>query len=184
MMTIAIAVVAVIAAVALVLLVTVGFRQRRSQRLQRRFGPEYDRAVADTGDRQRAERTLEERVERRRALPVHDLDEAVRSRYAEEWRVVQVRFVDDPRGSLRAAEDLITRLMRERGYPTDGFDQQAADVSVDHAREVAGYRSAHELAQGSDGDAGTDALREAMVRYRDLFEGLLGERVTHAQEVS
>jgi hypothetical protein len=176
--TIVIAVVVVIAVVALALLFAVGLRQRRSQRLRQRFGAEYERVVSDTGDRAQAERALEERVERRRTLPIHDLDEATRVRYLEEWRVIQLGFVDDPRGALRRAEELITRLMRDRGYPVEDFDQQVADVSVDHAQEVGGFRRAHQLTNDLDDKVGTDALREAMVRYRDMFEGLLGERVT------
>ena len=176
--TIVIAVVVVLAVVALALLFTIGLRQRRSQRLRQRFGPEYERVVSDTGDREQAERALEERVERRRTMPIHDLDEATRVRYVEEWRVIQVGFIDDPRGALRRGEELITRLMRDRGYPAEDFDQQVADASVDHAQEVAGFRRARQLAGAPNDQAGTDALREAMVRCRALFESLLGERVT------
>ncbi len=176
--TIVIGVVVVLAIVALALLFTVGLRQRRSQRLRQRFGPEYERVVSDVGDRDQAERALEERVERRRALPIHDLEPEARARYAQEWQAVQGHFVDDPRSALREAEELIDRVMRDRGYPAEEFEQQVADVSVDHARAVPGFRDAHELASSGDEEAGTDRLREAMVRYRDLFQGLLGERVT------
>lgn len=177
---IVIGVVVVLAVVALALLFTVGMRQRRSHGLRERFGPEYDRVVSDVGDREQAERTLEERVERRRSLPIRDLDPAARDRYVEEWRAVQGRFVDDPHAALAEAEELIGRVMRDRGYPTEEFEQQVADVSVDHAAAVPGFRDAHELASSGDAEAGTDRLREAMVRYRDLFEGLVGEQVTTA----
>ena len=35
--------------------------------------------------------------------------------------------------------------MRERGYPVDDFEQQAADVSVDHPEVVEHYREAHAI---------------------------------------
>ena len=38
--------------------------KRRSTRLRSRFGPEYDSAIHEYGDRSRAERALERRAER------------------------------------------------------------------------------------------------------------------------
>ena len=40
-------------------------RRRRERELRERFGNEYDRVVAETGDRQRAERALLDRQKRR-----------------------------------------------------------------------------------------------------------------------
>ena len=39
-------------------------RQRRTESLRERFGPEYDRALQRSGDRHSAEATLKERQER------------------------------------------------------------------------------------------------------------------------
>jgi hypothetical protein len=48
-------------------------------------------------------------------------------------------------------------------------------VSVDHPEVVEHYRAAHGISQRtSDGDAGTEDLRQAMVHFRALFEDLLG----------
>jgi len=169
--TIVIAVVVlVVVALALVFL----FQSRRRSQLRERFGPEYERAVRETGSEQGAERQLAERVERHRQLDLRELEPQARTRYAEEWRAVQGRFVDDPRSAVGEADDLVTRLMREMGYRTDTFDQQAADVSVDHAEAVPAYRRAHELATARR-DVATDDLRQAMVHYRALFTALLGE---------
>ncbi len=171
--TIVITVVVALAVIALALVLALAFRNRRSRGLRERFGPEYDRAVEETGDRQRAERLLAERVERHRDLDLHELEPAARGRYIEEWRVVQLRFVDDPGGAVGEADDLVASLMRELGYPTESFEQQVADVSVEHADAVPSYRRAHELATAR-GQAATDDLRRAMVHYRELFENLLG----------
>ncbi len=180
-MTIVIAVVVVLAVIALVLLVAAGLRDRRSQQLRARFGPEYERAVEETGDRQRAERLLRERMERRRELPIRDLEPAARKRHAEGWRAIQGRFVDDPKGAVAAADEMVTRLMRDRGYPAESFEQQVADVSVDHAGAVDAFRRGHEVLADARGQVATDDLRKAMVHYRDLFEDLLGERTRRAE---
>ena len=61
--------------------------------------------------------------------------------------------------------------MRERGYPVEDFEQQAADVSVDHPEVVEHYRKAHAI--HSERSASTEDLRQAMVHYRALFAELL-----------
>ena len=68
-------------------------------------------------------------------------------------------------------------------YPVGDFDQNAADLSVDHPRVVENYRVAHEIAlrQGR-GPGNTEDLRRAMVSYRTLFEDLL-ETAEKPQEV-
>ena len=64
--------------------------------------------------------------------------------------------------------------MAERGYPTHNFEEQADLVSVDHPRVVENYRAAYAVYQRQrDGQASTEDLRDALVRYRSLFEELL-----------
>jgi hypothetical protein len=66
-------------------------------------------------------------------------------------------------------------VMADRGYPMDNFDQRAADVSVDHPRVVESYRAAHSISiANTNGRAGTEDLRQALVHYRALFQELLG----------
>ena len=99
---------------------------------------------------------------------------ASRQQYAEQWHDTQARFVDAPQDALREAESLLDQVMRERGYPVDGFDEQASLISVDHPDLVENYRAAHELQRrGSNGTTSTEELRDAMLRYRSLFEELL-----------
>jgi len=179
-MTTVVVIVVVLAVIALAVLVAVGLRNRSSQRLRDRFGPEYERTVEETGDRRQAEQVLRERVDRRRELPIRELDETARARYLEQWRGVQSRFVDDPRGAVSAADELVTSVMRDRGYPAESFEQQVADVSVDHAGAADAFRHGHEVLADARGQAATDDLRQAIVRYRELFEELVGARVTPA----
>ena len=160
--------------VLLVVLALVAGRQRRSRRLRERFGPEYDRTVAEAGDRREAEATLQERTERRQQLAIVPLDPAARDRYVVAWRQTQARFVDEPAEATREADRLITEVMRERGYPVEDFEQRAADVSVDHPQVVDDYRAAHAIAAANErSEASTEDLRQALVHYRSLFEELL-----------
>ena len=69
----------------------------------------------------------------------------------------------------------MTRVMRERGYPIDDFDQRAADISVDHPDIVENYRSAHAIyLSQQNGEINTEDARQAFVHYRALFDRLLG----------
>ena len=149
-------------------------RQRRTRRLQDRFGPEYDRTVSEAGNRRAAESKLEERALRRERLQIVPLDPAARDRHVAAWHQTQARFVDEPAEAVREADRLITSVMRDRGYPIDDFEQRAADVSVDHPQVVDDYRAAHRVAEANDrSEASTEDLRQAFVHYRSLFEDLL-----------
>ncbi len=175
-------VIAIAAVVVLALVVWSALRARRTRTLKEGFGPEYDRTVADAPSKREAESDLLERQKRRDELDVRPLDPAARERYAEEWQATQARFVDDPGGAISEADVLIQRVMRERGYPVEDFEQRAADVSVDHPGVVEHYRAAHAIAQRNErGDAGTEDLRQAMVHYRALFENLLETGQTTAE---
>ena len=179
---IVVAAVIVVAAAALAL-----SAKRRTTRLKERFGPEYDRTVEESPSRRRAEQELDERRERREQLNIRPLPSAARGRYVEQWRIVQTQFVDAPAVAVAGADDLVSNVMRDRGYPMDDFEQRAADISVDHPEVVESYRSAHELSERSaNGGASTEDLRQAMRHYRTLFDELLetpaDEPVTRERE--
>jgi predicted nucleic acid-binding protein len=163
--------------VIVVLLAVVGwllYERRRSDQLRSEFGPEYKRTVEAAGDRRAAESELRERQQRVEALDIRPLPANEREAYAQQWREVQARFVDEPTGAISDADALIGKVMEARGYPVADFEQRAADVSVGHANVVEHYRAAHEIASRRD-DLGTDTeeLRQALVHYRALFEDLL-----------
>ena len=170
---------AVVIAVALLVVVTRSLnRRKRTERLKKHFGPEYERAVGEAGDQGAAEKELVARERKRQKLDIVALSPESRAKYAEHWHTVQTAFVDDPSRAVGDADRLVTQVMRERGYPIDDFDQRAADISVDHPNVVEHYRAAHviHLAQ-EQSDIGTEAQREAFVHYRALFEKLLEKDV-------
>jgi len=157
-------------------------RKRRTAGLQERFGPEYERTVAERNKRREAEQELAERERKREQLDIVPLSPEARAKYSDSWRTVQTQFVDDPAGTVGDADRLVTDVMRERGYPIADFDQRAADISVDHPDVVENYRAAHRIYITHErGGANTEDLRQAFVHYRALFEELLEERVPAGQ---
>jgi hypothetical protein len=164
----------VIAAVVVVAVIAVAARQRRTAALRQRFGPEYDRAVEAREGRRPAEADLRDREKQRAQLDIRPLPEGVRVRFAEEWRDVQERFVDQPSDAVVAADRLVYSVMEARGYPMGDFDAQAGLVSVDHPGVVENYRFAHGIRERAQAQrASTEDLREALLRYRSLFDELL-----------
>jgi hypothetical protein len=148
--------------------------KQRSAMLRRRFGPEYERAVEEHGDRRSAEGALRERLKRRKSVELLDLTPASAERYKAQWRAVQAGFVDDPRGSVASGRTLVDQLIVERGYRDgEGSEVGSGDrmelVAIDHPHLVAHYRDAG----GIGPDASLDDLRTTFVQYRDLFEALL-----------
>lgn len=168
-----VAVAAAIVIIVVLLIVTAASRRRRRNRLQDRFGPEYDRTL-EGSKRRNAERELADRAERRDKLDIRPLSNAARDRYTEQWQDVQARFVDRPETSVNQADELIRQVMEERGYPVDDFDERADMVSADHPDVVDRYRDAHAIAQRNEHrEASTEDLRRAVVEYRSLFEALV-----------
>jgi hypothetical protein len=170
--------------VVLAVIAWAGTSRRRSQRLRERFGSEYGRAIEERGDRREAEAELERREEKRERLDIVPLTPEARDRYVASWRDVQARFVDDPPGALSDVDSLVERVMRDRGYPIDEFDDRAADISVDHPEVVENYRAGHAVYLANErGDATTEDLRQAVIHYRALFEELLETRDEAREEV-
>ncbi|MEU2615245.1 hypothetical protein ABZ570_27245 [Micromonospora sp. NPDC007271] len=168
-------VVTVIVVLILAALAGVAVVANRRRALRQRFGPEYDRLVAERDSRAEAERELRERERRHAELRLTPLSAESRARYATAWEELQVRFVDSPAEAVRDADELVTRLIAERGYPTGDFSEQTAHLSVEHARTLSHYRDAHEIRLRTErGEASTEELRQALVHYRALFADLLG----------
>ena len=167
-------VIGVIVAIVVLGVVFSALRTRRSRSLQDQFGREYDRTVDKAGGRREAERELAERQKRHDELELKPLSQEARERYLQQWQVTQGRFVDDPTGAVSEADDLVQRVMRDRGYPVDDFEQRAADISVEHPELVEKYRTANGIARASErGEASTEDLRHSVRHYRALFVELL-----------
>ena len=177
-MNIRIAVAILICVLVVVTIIVWTFKSRRTTRLQRQFGPEYDRLLATHRSRRRVEAELEARCQRVKALHLHELDAAKRRQLLEAWESAQARFADDPRGAVAAAARLVEDALEAEGYPVRNVDQSMADLSVHHAYAAEDYRTAREISERAErGGASTEDLRQAMIFYRVLFEDILGERI-------
>jgi len=167
-------IVIVIVVVLIALAAAMAARRRRTMALRERFGPEYDRTVGAREDQRAAEADLRGRERERARLDIKPLSETARVRYTEEWQVIQQSFVDQPEEATTAGYDLVNRVMEERGYPMRDFDARADLVSVDHPDVVENYRVAHGIHdRARQHQASTEDLREALLRYRSLFQELL-----------
>jgi hypothetical protein len=172
----------IIVAVAIVAAAVVAFvlyrqhQEKRRRHLRDRFGPENERLVAATGDASIAQRELEARERRVAAFHIRPLSSQEREQFTVRWQQVQAEFVDNPKGSLAHADELLGEVMGTRGYPVQDFEQRANDLSVDHPLVVQHYHAAHGVAlRHRKGEATTEDLRQAMVHYKALFEELVAE---------
>jgi len=168
---------AIVAAVILVVAVAgwLIYRQMKSRRLRAHFGPEYDRTVTEFGDRSRAEAELSRRQEHVRKLDIRSLSASDRVHFAEQWRLCQAQFVDDPAGAIASAERLLSEILRVRGYSSDNAYDRLADITAAYPQHASSYRLANEIVgRHQRGEASTEDLRKAFVHYRQLFDEILG----------
>ncbi|MFG2312899.1 hypothetical protein ACGFS9_30130 [Streptomyces sp. NPDC048566] len=177
---IALIVIVVAVAVGAAALTLLNRRPPAGRTLRRRFGPEYDHAVArHDGDTKAAEAELAERVKQHGGLRLRPLDSADRERFTAGWTAAQERFVDSPREAVAEADRLLGDLAGARGFPgVEQYEEQVSALSVHHGHHVHGYRTVHRAAQapageGRDGAADTEQMREAMLEARALFEDLM-----------
>jgi len=151
-------------------------KKKRTQELRGTFGDEYDRTVETSDKRRDAERELAERKARHEQLDIRPLSAASRERYLTAWEGVQGRFVDAPVLALSEADALLTRLMAERGFPTDDLRTQEDMLSVEHTHVLDGFRAGHAIEQANTtGSADTEQVRQGMLHFREVFDDLVSD---------
>ena len=167
----------VIIVVVIVLIAVIGTAlsvMRRRRGLRERFGPEYDRVVAEHQSRRLGEAELSQREHRVQKLCLRQLSDEDWEKYSAQWQDVQDRFVEAPAEAVEQAQTLVEAVMRERGYPVTNYEQTVADLSVEHARVLDRFCSAHAISErAASGKSSTEDLRTAMLYYRELFDQLL-----------
>lgn len=147
-------------------------QMQQRKRLRAKFGPEYDRTVESRDSRREAERELRDREYRVKQMDLRPIDPAARDAYRAEWARIQERFVDSPKDALSDADQLIRRVMADRGYDVQDYGQRVADLSVEHGKTLEHYRTAHEISTANR-PVSTEDNRKAMVHYRSIFDDLL-----------
>jgi hypothetical protein len=97
-------VIGIMVAIFVVIAIAVIVKNLRSQRLKTRFGPEYNRAVEETGSKTEAEAKLEKLTKRVQNFKINELPPAARADFVAAWQKIQGRFVDDPKSALVEAD--------------------------------------------------------------------------------
>jgi hypothetical protein len=169
-------VVAVLVVIAVVAAVSMSRGAPSTGRLKHRFGPEYDRALAQhDGDAKATRKELSDRVKRYGEIQRRPLSESERERYAERWRNVQAQFVEEPAQALDSADRLVAEVAANRGYPPAGSPEHFDALSVHYGNQLQGYRRTHALAEhaSAGGEGATEDLRQSLVSARGLFDELL-----------
>jgi hypothetical protein len=168
----------IIAVIVVAAVIFVASAEMRRARLRRQFGPEYNRLVEKHGSKRKADAELTERERRVRALNIRELTPDQQASYSGDWTAIQERFVDAPAEAVEAAHTLIWNVMRDRGYPAEDRTTSMDALAVNHGRSMEGYREVQDVRTDS---ASTEQLREAMIRYRALFEDLTGLQSGHSE---
>jgi hypothetical protein len=110
--------------------------------LRQRFGPEYERAVLKHGSERKAEAKLVGREKRVEKLNLRDLDLMEHERFLKRWESVQSRFVDSPKGAVTEGDDLVSSLMKTRGYPRDtsSTPQPTSEAPAQRLHPICSFR--------------------------------------------
>lgn len=93
---------------------------------------------------------------------LHDLPDESKARYAQTWRQIEARFIEDPASAMRDADGLAVAMLRERG------------ASMEDGKVPKELRHAREAARSGQGQPGTESMRLAMLEYQHIMDDGLG----------
>ena len=175
--TLLVIVLIVIAVIVVALVAFFVYRRRRLARTREEYGSEYERVVEERGSEREAEKELRERRERVES-EIQPLSEEGQRRYEEQWQQVERTFVDDPAASLDDADRVVAEILTERNFPTDSRREASEGVGVMYSGVVEDFREAqqiHQDATRSQGEADLDEMRQAIQKYRSVYERLTRE---------
>ena len=100
-----------------------------------------------------------------------------RHEWESEWAVLEEQLADSPADVLPELDDLVARMLNERGFAID--DPVASEG--DEPEVLTDFRAAREitrlLADGADGISPGD-VASAVNGYREVYECLIVERST------
>ncbi len=149
-------------------------RNRRVKMLHDIFGPEFDETVKKKGSQRAAIVELEARLKQSKSIELHPLTVADRDHYQSDWMATQAEFVEEPCKAVSDADKLIMEVMQCRGYPLADFNERVAELSVKYPQLVNPYRTARDESVDTEAHVrDTEELRQAMLRYKEVFNGLM-----------
>jgi len=103
---------------------------------------------------------------------LRSLSPELKSRHAQTWTAIQARFLAEPAAAVQEADQLAVSILRDRGAKLD-----------DDRRLPAELRLAREAALTNEGEAGTEGLRKAMLRYQAVVDDAVGGSMHKSPEI-
>jgi hypothetical protein len=101
-----------------------------------------------------------------------------RHEWETEWQALEPLVVDSPGEALPELDDLVGRMIAERGYPVEEEETEPASPVEEEGVDpevIAGFRAAREITRqverGEDVDPAE--IGQAVGLYRELYEHLL-----------
>ena len=94
--------------------------------------------------------------------------------FTAQWQEIQFRFVDDPRGSVTEAADIVAQVTGKMEAAIQ--ERQRAIQERQHA--IAEQQRSLRGRWGEDSNADTEALRETLRMYKTFLDQLIGSRTS------
>lgn len=120
-------VIGIVVAIFVVFAIALIVKSQRSQRLKSRFGPEYKRAVEETGSKTQAEAKLEKLAKRVQSFKINDLPPAARADFVS---------AEDPGPICRRSQDCVNRSRSAYSEANDGSRLSSDRVRTAHRRSL------------------------------------------------
>jgi hypothetical protein len=137
----------------------------------------YDFALQTMGDERRAQRELDERQKHVQTVDIQPLSAGEEERFRADWAAAQAKFVNEPGPAMIDADHLVKEVMQVRGYPVANFEQNAANIAVNHPDLVIHFRAVRDFTmKNKQTQAGPEELSQIMMDYHSLFDELLGDK--------
>ena len=95
-------------------------------------------------------------------------------RFTAQWQEIQFRFVDDPRGSVTEAADIVAQVTGKM----EAAIQERQRAIEERQRAIAEQQRSLRGRWGDDSNADTEALRETLRMYKTFLDQLIGSRTS------
>jgi hypothetical protein len=95
-------------------------------------------------------------------------------RFTAQWQEIQFRFVDDPRGSVTEAADIVAQVTAKM----EAAIEERQRAIQERQRAIAEQQRSLRGRWGEDSNADTEALRETLRMYKTFLDQLIGSRTS------
>ena len=95
-------------------------------------------------------------------------------RFTAQWQEIQFRFVDDPRGSVTEAAEIVAQITAKM----EAAIQERQRAIEERQRAIAEQQRSLRGRWGEDTNADTEALRETLRMYKTFLDQLIGSRTS------